>query len=93
MLDDGAIVQCLHNTIFHNSSSCSQSTMSNKSMNGSMNLTLPILTPPSPIKLTHDQLEIRRKEIKRIYKEPYDDDNNNNNNTMDSNESNGDLSM
>ncbi|CAF0778985.1 unnamed protein product [Rotaria sp. Silwood1] len=89
MLDDGAIVQCLHNTIFNNSNSGYQSTISNKSMNTSINLTLPILSPPSPIKLTRDQLEIRRKEIKKIYKEPYDE----NNNSMISSGSNGNISI
>ncbi len=89
MLDDGDIVQCLHDTIFNSSNSFDQSTISNKSINISMNLTLPILSPPSPIKLTRDQLEIRRDEIKKIYKEPYDQ----NNNSMNSSESNGNLSM
>ncbi|CAF3830326.1 unnamed protein product [Rotaria magnacalcarata] len=89
MLDDGAIVQCLHNTIFNTSNSSYQSSICNKSMNTSISLTLPILSPPSPIKLTRDQIEMRRKEIKRIYKEPLDE----NNNTMLSSESNGNLSI
>ncbi|CAF0899639.1 unnamed protein product [Rotaria sordida] len=89
MLDDGTIVQCLHNTIFNINNSGYQSTISNKSMNTSINLTLPILSPPSSIKLTRDQLEIRRKEIKRIYKEPYDE----NNISIISSESNGNLSI
>ncbi|CAF0833000.1 unnamed protein product [Adineta steineri] len=76
MLDDGDIVQCLHNTIFNSTNSFDQSTLSNKTINNSMNLTLPILSPPSPIKLTRDQLEIRREEIQKIYKESYDEDNN-----------------
>lgn len=65
MLDDGDIVQCLHNTIVNHSNSFEQSILSTNSIN----LTLPILTPPSPIKLTRDQIEIKREEIKKIYKE------------------------
>jgi hypothetical protein len=89
MLDDGDIVQCLHNTIFNNSNSFDQSTISNKSFNTSLNITLPILLPPSSIKLTHDQLETRRAEINKIYNESYDE----NNNSSDSSESNHHLSM
>ncbi|CAF3359279.1 unnamed protein product [Rotaria socialis] len=89
MLDDGAIVQCLHNTIFNTSNSSYQSSICNKSMNTSISLTLPILSPPSPIKLTRDQIEMRRREIKRIFKEPLDE----NNNTMLSSESNGNSSI
>jgi len=40
-----------------------------------MNLTLPILSPPSPIKLTYDQIEIKREEIKNILNELIDKDN------------------
>jgi hypothetical protein len=40
-----------------------------------MNLTLPILSPPSPIKLTYEQIEIKREEIKKILKEPIDENN------------------
>jgi hypothetical protein len=65
MLDDGDIVQCLHNTIFNNSNSFDQSIIS-------MNLTIPILSPPSTIKLTDDQIEIKREEIKKIYDESND---------------------
>ncbi len=71
MLDDGDIVQCLHHTIFNNSNSFDQSTI----MNTSFNLTLPILSPPSPVKLTRDQMEIKREEIKKIYQEPLDENN------------------
>jgi hypothetical protein len=41
-----------------------------------MSLTLPILSPPSPIKLTRDQIEIKREEIKKIFKTPSDENNN-----------------
>ena len=74
MLEDGDIVACLHNTIFHSSSSLDQSTLFNKSGNTSMNLTLPILSPPSPIQLTLDQLKIRRAEIKKVSNDSYEDD-------------------
>ena len=75
MLEDGDIVACLHNTIFHSSSSSlDQSTLFNKSVNTSMNLTLPILSPPSPIQLTLDELKIRRAEIKKISNDSYEDD-------------------
>jgi len=40
-----------------------------------MNLTLPILSPPSPIKLTYEQIEIKREEIKKILKESIDENN------------------
>jgi hypothetical protein len=40
-----------------------------------MNVTLPILSPPSPIKLTHDQIEIKREEIKKILNETIDENN------------------
>jgi hypothetical protein len=70
MLADGEIVTCLRNTILNNSYYFDQSIMSNKTINGAINITLPILTPPTPIKLTRDQLQIRRAEIKKIYKEP-----------------------
>jgi len=72
ILDDGDIVQCLHNTIFNNSNSFDQSIIKNTSMS----LTLPILSPPSPIKLTRDQIEIKREEIKKIFKTPSDENNN-----------------
>ena len=85
MLDDGDIVQCLHNTIFNSSNSFDQSLISNNSMN----LTIPILSLPSIIKLTSDQMEMKREEIKKIFKGFYDD----NNNSIDSSESNGHLSM
>jgi len=84
MLDDRDIVQCLHNTIFNNSNSFEQSIISNNSMN----LTLPILTPPSQIKLTRDQIEIKREEIKKISKETLEEINN----SIDSSESNENLS-
>jgi hypothetical protein len=84
MLDDRDIVQCLHNAIFNNSNSFEQSIISNNSMN----LTLPILTPPSPIKLTRDQIEIKREEIKKISKETLEEINN----SIDSSESNENLS-
>jgi len=84
MLDDGNIVQCLHNTIFNTSTSFNQSII----LNTSMNLTIPILSPPSPIKLNRDQIEIKREKIKKIYKERYDE----NNNSINSNESNDNLS-
>jgi len=80
MLDDGDIVQCLHNTIFNNSNSFDQTIITNTSMN----LTLPILSPPSPIKLTRDQIEIKREEIKKFYKTSLDE----NNNSINLNESN-----
>lgn len=86
MLDDGDIVQCLHNTIFNNSNSFEQSIISNNSMN----LTLPILSPPSPIKLTRDQIEIKREEIKKISKEPLDD--NDHNTSINSSTNNDNLS-
>jgi len=70
MLADGEIITCLRNTILNNSYYFDQSIMSNKTINGAINITLPILTPPTPIKLTRDQLQIRRAEIKKIYKEP-----------------------
>ncbi|UJR37513.1 hypothetical protein I4U23_030215 [Adineta vaga] len=89
MLDDGDIVQCLHNTIFNNSNSLEQSTISNRSMNTTMNLTLPILTPPSPIKLTRDQFEVRREEIQKIFRESQDE----NNNSIHLSASHGNLSI
>ncbi|CAF0884897.1 unnamed protein product [Adineta ricciae] len=73
MLDDGDIVQCLHNTIFNNSNVFEQTTVSNRSMNTTMNLTLPILSPPSPIQLTRDQVELRREEIKKILRDSPDE--------------------
>lgn len=63
MLADGEIITCLRNTILNNSYSFEQSILSNNIMS----ITLPILTPPSPIKLTHDQLQIRRAEIQKFY--------------------------
>lgn len=75
MLADGEIVTCLRNTILNNSYYLEQSIMSSKTFSGGMNITLPVLTPPSPIKLTRDQLQIRREEIKKIYKEPFDENN------------------
>ena len=73
MLDDGDIVQCLHNTIFNNSNVFEQTAISNRSMNTTMNLTLPILSPPSPIQLTRDQMELRREEIKKILRDSQDE--------------------
>ena len=65
MLDDGDIIQCLHNTIFNHNTSHEQSIITNNSIN----LTLPLLSPPSPIKLTREQIEIKRQEIKKILQE------------------------
>ncbi len=53
ILADGEIVTCLRNTILNNSYYLDQS----------------IILPPSPIKLTRDQLDLRRTEIKKIYDE------------------------
>ncbi len=80
MLDDGDIVQCLQNTIFNNSNSFDQSIISNMSMN----LTRPILSPPLPIKLTREQIENKREEIKKIYQ---------NDNSIHRSASNDNLSM
>jgi hypothetical protein len=80
MLADGEIVTCLRNTILNNSYYLEQSIMSNKTISGTLSITLPILTPPSPIKLTRDQLQMRRAEINKICKEPYDENNNINQN-------------
>ncbi len=65
MLADGEIITCLRNTILNNNSFLDQSTMSSKTIS----ITLPILTPPSPIKLTRNQLEMRRAEINKMSKE------------------------
>lgn len=83
MLDDGNIVQCLQNTIFNHSNSLDQSTISNISMN----LTIPILSPPLPIKLTREQIKSKREEIKKIYQDD------NNNNSIHLSASNENLSM
>jgi hypothetical protein len=76
MLADGEIVPCLRNTLLNNTNYLDQSIISNKTMSGAISITLPISTPPSPIKLTRNQLHIRRAEIDKIYKEPYDEHNN-----------------
>ncbi len=76
MLADGEMMTCLRKTILTNSYYLEQSSMSNKTISGTISITLPILTPPSPIKLTRDQLQRRRAEIKKISKEPYDENNN-----------------
>jgi hypothetical protein len=89
MLPDGDIVTCLRDTIHNNSSYLDQSLISNKTTSATISVTLPILTPPSPIKLTRDQLQIRRAEINKIYKEPYDE----NNNSIHSNDMNQNGSM
>ncbi len=80
MLDDGDIVQCLQNTIYNNSNSFDQSTISNISMN----LTRPILSPPLPIKLTHEEMKSKREEIRKFYQ---------NDNSIHSSASNDNLSM
>jgi hypothetical protein len=69
MLADGEIITCLRNTILSNNSFLDQSTMSSKTISGTISITLPILTPPSPIKLTRNQLQMRRAEINKISKE------------------------
>ena len=50
-----------------------------------MHLTLPTLLTPAPIKLTNDQLEIRRREIRSIYQESHGE----NNNSINSSQSHG----
>ena len=79
MLDDGDIVQCLHNTIFHKNTSLDQSTISSRSTN----FTIPTLTPPSPVKLTGEQMKIKREEIKKLHQSL----------TLHSTENNNHLSM
>ncbi|CAF1325286.1 unnamed protein product [Adineta steineri] len=69
MLADGEIIACLRNTILNNNSYLDQSAISNKTYSG----TLPILTPPSSIKLTQNQLQIRRAEINEICKKSYNE--------------------
>ncbi|CAF1227931.1 unnamed protein product [Adineta ricciae] len=73
MLADGEIITCLRNTILSNTNNSyfDQSIQSNRTIS----LTLPTLTPPSPIKLTRDQLQIRRAEINKICKEPSNENN------------------
>ena len=66
MLPDGEIVSCLRHTIVNHSHSLDQSFNST----GAISVTLPILTPPSPIKLTRNQLQIRRAEINKISQRP-----------------------
>lgn len=66
MLADGEIVSCLRNIIPSNSSYLEQSTLSNSAV---ISMTLPVLTPPSPIKLSRDQWQTRRAEIKKISRE------------------------
>jgi hypothetical protein len=65
MLADGEIITCLRNTILNNTDYLEQSLMSGKTTSAAMS----IITPPSPIKLSRDQLQMRRAEIKRIYKD------------------------
>ncbi|UJR08714.1 hypothetical protein I4U23_012971 [Adineta vaga] len=73
MLADGEIISCLRNTILsnNNTSYFDQSFLSSKTTS----VTLPILTPPSPIKLTRNQLQIRRAEINKICHESTDENN------------------
>jgi hypothetical protein len=52
-----------------------------------MNLTIPILSPPLPIKLTREQIKSKREEIKKIYQDD------NNNNSIHLSASNENLSM
>lgn len=66
MLADGEIITCLRKTILNNTDYLEQSLMSSKTTSAAISVTLPILTPPSPIKLSRDQLQMRRAEIKRI---------------------------
>jgi hypothetical protein len=80
MLNDGDIVSCLRETIVNHSHSLDQSFVST----GALSLTLPILTPPSPIRLTRTQVELRRAEINKIYRDPIDEQQNQ---TLNSNES------
>jgi len=63
MLDDSDIVQCLNETIINHCQSFNQTMISNLSMN----LTLPTLTPPSPIRLTNEQMKTKREEITKIF--------------------------
>ena len=81
MLADGEIVTCLRNTILSNTDYLEQSIMSNRTTSATISITLPILTPPSPIKLSRDQLQIRRAEIKKISRDPYDETINQNEST------------
>jgi hypothetical protein len=76
MLADGEIITCLRKTILNNTNYLDQSILSNRTTSGAISITLPILTPPSPIKLTRNQLQMRRAEINKISKEPYDENNN-----------------
>ncbi len=66
VLADGEIISCLRKTILNNTDYLEQSLMSSKTTSAAISVTLPILTPPSPIKLSRDQLQMRRAEIKRI---------------------------
>lgn len=63
MLADGDIVSCLKETIInHSQTSLDQSLTSSKTNS----VTLPILTPPSPVKLTPNQWEKRRAELRKL---------------------------
>ena len=73
MLADGDIVTCLQHTILNNSSYLDQSLVSSKTNSAAISVTLPILTPPSPIRLTREQLQVRRAQISQIFQEPHDD--------------------
>ena len=63
MLPDGDIVSCLRETIVnHSQISFDHSLTSSKTLS----VTLPILSPPSPLKLTRTQWEKRRAELQKI---------------------------
>lgn len=69
MLPDGDIVSCLRHTILNQTHSLDQSSFSTKTMS----VTLPILNPPPSVRLTAEQLQQRRAQIKKISQETLDE--------------------
>lgn len=69
MLADGDVVSCLRDTILNQSHSFDQSSVSNRTFS----MTLPILNPPASIRMTTNQIDQRRAQIKRIAQETCDE--------------------